>query len=162
MTVYDSMPSPLGPLLLTSDGAALTGVFMDDHRRGPAVGPDWTRDAAPFVEARAQLEAYFAGERQTFGLAMRPAGTLFQQRVWAALLDIPYGATETYGALAERLGDANLTRAVGAANGRNPISIVVPCHRVVGAGGALVGYGGGLENKRRLLALESRQASLFA
>ncbi len=161
MTVYDSMPSPLGPLLLTSDGTALTGVFMDDHRHGPAVEPDWRRDAAPLADVRAQLAEYFAGERHTFDLDVRPAGTPFQQRVWTALLDIPYGATETYGALAERLGNANLSRAVGAANGRNPVSVVVPCHRVVGASGALVGYGGGLDNKRRLLALESRQATLF-
>ena len=157
MTVYDSMPSPLGPLLLTSDGTALTGVFMADHRRGPAVGPEWTRDAAPFADARAQLAAYFAGERQTFDLDVRPAGTPFQQRVWAALLDIPYGATETYGALAERLGDANLSRAVGAANGRNPVSVIVPCHRVVGANGTLTGYAGGLERKRWLLAHEASQ-----
>ena len=160
-TVYDTMPSPLGPLLLTSDGEALTGVFMDDHRHGPAVGADWVRDATPFADARAQLGAYFAGELQTFRLAVRPAGTPFQLAVWAALLDIPYGQTETYGALAARLGDPNLSRAVGAANGRNPLSVVVPCHRVVGATGALTGYGGGMENKRRLLALESRQGALF-
>ncbi len=162
VTVYHSTPSPLGPLLLTSDGTALTGVFMGDHRHGPAVAPDWTRDAAPFADARAQLAEYFAGTRRAFDLDVRPAGTPFQQRVWTALLAIPYGATETYGALAERMGDANLSRAVGAANGRNPLSVVVPCHRVVGAAGALVGYGGGLENKRRLLALESRQATLFS
>ena len=100
MTVYDSMPSPLGPLLLTSDGTALTGVFMDDHRHGPTVGPDWVRDAAPFADVRAQLAEYFAGSARTFDLDVRPAGTPFQQRVWAALRDIPYGATETYGALA--------------------------------------------------------------
>ena len=160
-TVYDTMPSPLGPLLLTSDDEALTGVFMDRHRHGPAVGADWMRDAGPFADARAQLGAYFAGELQTFRLDVRPAGTPFQLAVWAALLDIPYGQTETYGALAARLGDPNLGRAVGAANGRNPLSVVVPCHRVVGATGALVGYGGGMENKRRLLALESRQGALF-
>ena len=160
-TVYDTMPSPLGPLLLTSDGEALTGVFMEDHRHGPAVGADWLRDAGPFADARAQLGAYFAGELQTFRLDVRPAGTPFQRAVWAALLDIPYGQTETYGALAARLGDPNLGRAVGAANGRNPLSVVVPCHRVVGATGALTGYGGGMENKRRLLALESRQGALF-
>ena len=158
---YDTLASPLGPLLLTSDGEALTGVFMDRHRHGPAVGADWMRDAGPFADARAQLGAYFAGELQTFRLDVRPAGTPFQLAVWAALLDIPYGQTETYGALAARLGDPNLGRAVGAANGRNPLSVVVPCHRVVGATGALVGYGGGMENKRRLLALESRQGALF-
>ena len=162
MTVYDTASSPFGPLLLTSDGDALTGIYMENHRHGPTVGPDWTRDARPFADAKAQLAEYAAGTRRAFELALRPAGTPFQQSVWAALRDIPYGATETYGTLAARLGDANLSRAVGAANGRNPLSIVVPCHRVVGAAGALVGYGGGVENKRRLLALESRQASLFA
>ncbi len=158
----DTLASPLGPLLLTSDGEALTGVFMDNHRHGPAVGADWTRDGGPFAAVREQLGAYFAGELRAFDLPVRPAGTPFQQAVWQALLDVPYGATETYGALAARLGDPNLSRAVGAANGRNPLSIVVPCHRVVGAGGALTGYGGGIENKRRLLALESRQGALFA
>ncbi|HEX8298053.1 MAG TPA: methylated-DNA--[protein]-cysteine S-methyltransferase, partial [Rubricoccaceae bacterium] len=132
MTAYDTLASPLGPLLLTSDGEALTGVYMADHRHGPTIGPDWVRDAGPFTEATAQLSAYFAGDLQTFHLAMRPAGTPFQQTVWTALLDIPYGQTETYGSLAARLGDPNLTRAVGAANGRNPLSVVVPCHRVVG------------------------------
>ena len=160
--LYDHEPSPLGPLLLTSDGEALTGVFMDGHRHGPTLGPDWTRDAAPFGAARAQLAAYFAGELRAFSLAVRPAGTPFQQAVWRALLDVPYGGTESYGALARRLGDPGAVRAVGAANGRNPVSIVIPCHRVVGADGALTGYGGGMERKRQLLALESRQGALFA
>lgn len=160
--VYETTPSPLGPLLLTSDGEALTGVFMDGHRHGPAVGAEWTRDAAPFAAVREQLAAYFAGELRAFSVAVRPAGTPFQQAVWRALQDIPYGATESYGTLARRLGDAGAVRAVGAANGRNPVSVVIPCHRVVGADGALTGYGGGMENKRRLLALESRQGALFA
>ena len=158
---YDTVDSPLGPLLLTSDGEALTGVFMEERRHGPTVGPEWERLEAPFGAVREELAAYFAGDLQVFTVQTRAAGTPFQQRVWAALCEIPYGATESYGALAERLGDANLTRAVGAANGRNPLSVVVPCHRVVGADGSLTGYGGGIENKRRLLALESRQGSLF-
>ena len=160
-TLYDTAPSPLGPLLLTSDGDAITGVFMERHRHGPAVGADWVRDAAPFAALREQLDAYFAGDLRTFSVATRAAGTPFQQAVWAALLDIPYGATESYGALAVRIGQPAAVRAVGAANGRNPLSVVVPCHRVVGAAGALTGYGGGVENKRRLLALESRQHALF-
>lgn len=159
---YDTLASPLGPLLLTSDGEALTGVFLENHRHGPAVGADWTRDAAPFAAVREQLGAYFAGDRRAFDLPVRPAGTPFQQAVWQALLDVPYGATVSYGALAQRLGQPGAVRAVGAANGRNPVSIVVPCHRVVGADGALTGYGGGIENKRRLLALESGQGALFA
>ena len=160
-TLYDTAPSPLGPLLLTSDGDAITGVFMERHRHGPAVGAEWTRDAAPFALLREQIGAYFTGEIRTFNIATRAPGTPFQQAVWAALTDIPYGATESYGALAARLGDPNLSRAVGAATGRNPLSVVVPCHRVVGAAGALTGYGGGVENKRWLLALESRQHALF-
>jgi methylated-DNA-[protein]-cysteine S-methyltransferase len=160
--LYDHAPSPLGPLLLTSDGEALTGVFMEEHRYGPTVGADWARDAAPFGAVREQLAAYFAGDLQEFSLTVRPAGTPFQQAVWRALQDIPYGATESYGALARHLGDPGAVRAVGAANGRNPVSIVIPCHRVVGADGALTGYGGGMENKRRLLALESPQGGLFA
>ncbi|HEX8385907.1 MAG TPA: methylated-DNA--[protein]-cysteine S-methyltransferase [Rubricoccaceae bacterium] len=160
--LYDHEPSPLGPLLLTSDGEALTGVFMESHRHGPTVGADWVRDAAPFGAVREQLAAYFAGDLREFSLAVRPLGTPFQKAVWTALLGIPYGATESYGALARRLGDPGAVRAVGAANGRNPVSIVIPCHRVVGADGALTGYGGGMENKRRLLALESPQGGLFA
>lgn len=160
-TFYDVTESPLGPLLLTSDGEALTGVFMENHRHGPAVGPTWTRDAAPLRAVREQLGAYFAGDLQTFTLATRTSGTPFQESVWVALADIPFGATESYGSVAVRLGDPNAVRAVGTANGRNPLSIVVPCHRVVAADGALAGYGGGVENKRRLLALESRQHALF-
>lgn len=159
--LYDTAASPLGDLLLTSDGDALTGVFMESHRHGPAVGTDWTRDAHPFRAVREQLAAYFAGDLQTFRLATRASGTPFQRAVWSALADIPYGETVSYGALAERVGDPKAVRAVGAANGRNPLSVVVPCHRVVAADGALTGYGGGVENKRRLLALESRQHALF-
>ena len=161
-TLYDTAESPLGTLLLTSDGETLTGVFMEEHRHGPTIGADWTRDAGPFSAVREQLGAYFAGDLQTFDLAIRATGTPFQEAVWAALADIPYGTTESYGGLALRLGDPKAVRAVGTANGRNPLSIVVPCHRVVAADGALTGYGGGVENKRRLLALESRQHALFA
>ncbi|MEO7795423.1 MAG: methylated-DNA--[protein]-cysteine S-methyltransferase, partial [Thermoanaerobaculia bacterium] len=128
-------------------------------RKHPEGIPTDTRpDDGPFVETRRELEAYFAGELREFSLALAPEGTLFRQKVWRALLDIPYGATESYGALAQRIGLPQAARAVGLANGRNPISIVVPCHRVIGKNGALVGYGGGLERKQWLLAHEQRHA----
>ena len=161
VTLYDHCDSPLGRLLLTSDGEALTGLYMEGHRGGPEPGPAWRRDAAPFAAVRAQLAAYFAGERRAFDLPLRAEGTAFQRRVWAALSEIPYGQTTSYAALAHRLGNPGAVRAVGAANARNPLSIVVPCHRVVGAGGALTGYGGGVERKRALLQLEARHAPLY-
>jgi len=115
---------------------------------------DWRRDEDQFRTVRQQLTAYFAGELQTFDLDLAPHGTAFQLRVWQALAEIPYGTTISYRQLAERVGNPNASRAVGLANGRNPISIVVPCHRVIGAKGALVGYGAGVERKRWLLAME--------
>ena len=118
-------------------------------------------DPAALAEPARQLAEYFAGERTEFALELRPAGTDFQRGVWDLLLGIPYGATTTYGALAHALGDPRKVRAVGLANGRNPISIVVPCHRVIGADGSLVGYGGGLERKRTLLAHEAEVAAGF-
>jgi methylated-DNA-[protein]-cysteine S-methyltransferase len=137
-TIYCELDSPVGPLVLVGDGRALTGLYMGEHKHRPP------------------LRAYFAGARTTFELPLRGVGTPFQQRVWQALRAIPFGQTESYGALARRLGDANASRAVGLANGRNPISIIVPCHRVVGANGALTGYGGGLERKHWLLEHERR------
>ena len=161
-TVFDTMPSAVGELLLTADADGLTGVYFEPRRRGPSRDDvaAWRRDAAHPVlaAARAQLAAYFAGELTAFDLPLAPQGTPFQRRVWDALLEIPYGATTSYGALARRLGDPRATRAVGAANGRNPLSIVVPCHRVVGADGALTGFGGGIERKRWLLAHEGARA----
>lgn len=156
MTYYTRLPSPIGPLLLTSDGASLTGIFMGEHRHGPVVGPEWAEreDAAPFAEARRQLNAYFEGSLREFGLPLAARGTEFQQRVWKALCEVPYGETLSYGELAARLGQPGAARAVGLANGRNPLSIIVPCHRIVGAGGALTGYGGGLDRKQALLAFE--------
>jgi methylated-DNA-[protein]-cysteine S-methyltransferase len=150
------MVSPIGPLLLTSDGAALTGVYMTDHEHGPVIGKDWVEDGtrAPLSEAARQLAAYFAGDRTEFDLPLAPAGTEFQKRVWDELTRIPYGLTVSYGEIAERIGNPKGVRAVGLANGRNPISIVVPCHRVIGANGKLVGYGGGLPRKEWLLAHE--------
>jgi methylated-DNA-[protein]-cysteine S-methyltransferase len=150
--------SPLGPLLLVADEEdRLRGLYLPQHRRGPEAAPGRPDDGGVLAEAAEQLDAWFAGARTAFDLPLAPAGNPFQQRVWAALREIPYGTTETYGALAGRLGlQRGAARAVGSANARNPISIVVPCHRVLGASGALTGYAGGVEAKRRLLAHEAR------
>jgi methylated-DNA-[protein]-cysteine S-methyltransferase len=169
MTLYTYYDSPVQPLLLTSDGTSLTGLYMVEHRHGPEVGADWIEqpDALPFAETKRQLALYFAGQLTEFDLPLAPQGTEFQQKVWQELRRIPYGATLSYGELARRIGSPNASRAVGLANGRNPISIIVPCHRVIGASGKLVGYGGGLSRKEILLALEAGakrpdQESLFA
>jgi methylated-DNA-[protein]-cysteine S-methyltransferase len=155
-TRYATMPSPVGTLLLAGDGESLTGLYLTNHRHGPGDVPaDWARDDDSFREATSQLDEYFAGERTAFELPLAPTGTPFQLRVWEALRDIPYGTTESYGALAARIGRPGAARAVGLANGRNPISIVVPCHRVIGSSGDLTGYGGGLDRKRVLLDLEA-------
>jgi methylated-DNA-[protein]-cysteine S-methyltransferase len=144
-------PSPLGDLLLlASDDGRLRGLYLPDGPPPPASGP-----GAPFAAAHEQLDAYFAGELEAFDLSLAPEGTPFQLRVWEELTRIPYGETISYSQLAERIGDPRAVRAVGLANGRNPISIVVPCHRVIGADGSLVGYGGGLERKRWLLEHEA-------
>jgi methylated-DNA-[protein]-cysteine S-methyltransferase len=153
-TYYSTTPSPIGELLLTGNGTALTGLYMQVHKHGREISADWSRNEAAFKPARAQLAAYFAGELRRFELRVEMAGTAFQQRVWRALRDIPHGATESYGALANRIGAPKAARAVGLANGRNPISIIVPCHRVIGANGSLTGYGGGIERKQWLLAHE--------
>lgn len=156
-TFYTSFDSRLDPILLTSNGAALTGLYLVEHKHGPTIAPDWVRDdaAAPFAEAKRQLAAYFAGALTAFDLPLAPQGTNFQRRVWAELARIGYGETISYGELARRLGQPGSARAVGLANGRNPLSIVVPCHRVIGSNGALVGYGGGLPRKQALLAHEA-------
>jgi methylated-DNA-[protein]-cysteine S-methyltransferase len=119
-------------------------------------GADWVEDAARFEEARRQLDEYFAGHRAEFDLPLSPRGTAFQREVWAALQTIPYGEVRSYGQIAAQIGRPGASRAVGLANGRNPISVIVPCHRVIGASGALTGYGGGLPRKRLLLDLEAR------
>lgn len=150
-----TVASPIGELLLLGDGDALTGLFLAPHDAVQAAHPQWHRRAAPFPAAIDQLRAYFAGELTTFDLPLAPYGSAFQLSVWQALRAIPYGRTTSYGRIAAALGNPGASRAVGLANGRNPISIVVPCHRVIGAGGTLVGYGGGLERKRILLALEA-------
>lgn len=153
---YTIVVSPLGPLLLTGDGEALTGLYMADHLHGPAIAPTWleAEGVAPFAATREQLASYFAGALRDFDLPLNPAGTPFQQSVWHALRGIPFGQTSTYGAIARQVDTPNASRAVGLANGRNPLSIIVPCHRVVGAFGALTGYGGGLARKAWLLAHE--------
>ena len=152
---YSHLPSPIGELLLVSNGAALTGIFIEPHPRGPEGEATWRREDDLHRAAREQLLAYFAGERFDFDLPLAPRGTDFQQRVWRELRRIPYGSTLSYGGLALRLGQATAARAVGAANGRNPLSIIVPCHRVIGANGTLTGYGGGLERKQWLLRHET-------
>ncbi len=150
---YSTLTTPIGELMLTADhDGALTGVNLPNRHPDPA---GWERDDELLADARRQLTEYFAGERTTFDLPLRPAGAPFQLRVWEALLRIPYGETASYGEIARGLGHPTASRAVGAANGRNPIAIVVPCHRVIGANGTLTGYGGGLERKQLLLALEA-------
>jgi len=158
---YTTIDSPIGELMLVGDEQGLTGLYMEIQRYGPRLDPAWRRDTAPLTAAAEQLEQYFAGERTDFELSLAPRGTPFQQRVWDLLLEIPFGETTTYGALARQLGNPRTVRAVGLANGRNPISIVVPCHRVIGAGGSLVGYGGGLDRKRALLAHEAEVRAGF-
>jgi methylated-DNA-[protein]-cysteine S-methyltransferase len=158
---YTTVDSPIGELTLVGDEHGLAGLYMEVQRHGPKRDPAWRRDPAPLADAAEQLEQYFAGERTEFELELAPRGTEFQQRVWRLLLEIPFGETTTYGALAQRLGDPRTVRAVGLANGRNPISIVVPCHRVIGANGKLVGYGGGLDRKRALLAHEAEVKAGF-
>ncbi len=152
MKVSNIYDSPLGPLTLISNGAALTDLQFENPRHPYEPAPSGVD--AVLDRARQQLDAYFAGALRTFDLPLAPQGTPFQKRVWAALAVIPYGRTMSYGALAAAIGNANAMRAVGLANGRNPITIIVPCHRVIGADGSLTGYGGGMERKRRLLDLE--------
>ncbi len=148
---FSTMPSPVGELLLLSDGDSLTGVYMQKQAHWSGMQPHWRRDDTRLRAARSQLRAYFADELKSFDMPLNPQGTEFQIRVWNELLNIPFGETISYGELAQRIGQPNASRAVGLANGRNPISIVVPCHRVVGSNGKLTGYGGGLPRKRWLL-----------
>lgn len=154
---FVTVDSPLGPLTLTAASGCLTGLYMDvqQHRPPPETfGLAGDPADEPFSAAAAQLAAYFAGERTEFDLPLAPAGTEFQQRVWTALRGIPYGSTWSYGQLADKIGKPSAVRAVGLANGRNPIAVLIPCHRVIGSDGSLTGYGGGLERKRFLLDLE--------
>jgi methylated-DNA-[protein]-cysteine S-methyltransferase len=156
------VPSPIGELTVVADDGAITHVLMDAAKYRPddpeVLGEPGDPETEPFASAVSQLEAYFAGTLRDFDLPLAPRGDEFQQRVWALLREIPYGETRSYGDLARALGDRNLAQAVGTANGRNPIAVVVPCHRVIGADGSLVGYAGGLDRKRHLLALEEPRA----
>ena len=153
-TSWHRMPSPLGPLLLTATQRGLSGLFMEGHSAVFRHQPEGASDATPFCGIVGQIEAYFAGSRKVFDLALDLIGSPFQKQVWLELQKIPYGSTLSYGELARRIGNPQASRAVGLANGRNPISIVIPCHRVIGSDGSLTGYGGGLSNKRMLLELE--------
>jgi methylated-DNA-[protein]-cysteine S-methyltransferase len=154
---YTKLSSPVGELLLTAEDGRLTGLYLpaDSSARRAAAQPGAARrDEGAFAAARAQLAEYFAGERTSFDLPVAPVGTPFQQSVWSELQRIGHGTTTTYAELARRIGRPTAIRAVGAANGANPVSIVIPCHRVIGSNGTLTGYGGGLEAKRFLLDLE--------
>ena len=157
-TFYTTFESPVGPLLLMSDGQSLSGVHTDSDKHRPAMRPDWIHDddATPFAEVKAQLRAYFEGRLTEFDLPLAPHGSEFQLRVWRELRGIPCGETISYAELARRIGRPQASRAVGHANARNPISIIVPCHRVIGADNSLTGYAGGLERKRMLLAHEAK------
>jgi len=154
-----TMTSPVGELVLVGDETALHGLHF--AHRSPRL-TELRSARAQFAGAREQLEQYFAGERRTFDLPLELEGPAFHRRVWEALLTIPYGETRSYGQIAARVGDPGAARAVGFANGRNPIAIVVPCHRVIGADGSLTGYGGGLPRKRTLLDLEAGRLALTA
>jgi methylated-DNA-[protein]-cysteine S-methyltransferase len=156
---YHHIPSPIGTLLLVSNGDALTGLYMTDHAGGPEPQADWRHDETRFSAASAQLIAYFAKELHEFNLPLAPAGTDFQNKVWHELRRISFGETISYGELARRINQPAASRAVGRANGQNPISIIVPCHRVIGANGTLTGYGGGLDRKRWLLEHERENSS---
>jgi methylated-DNA-[protein]-cysteine S-methyltransferase len=149
-----TLESPIGELLLVGDEQALHGLYMQEGRTRMAVRSSWRRSDEPFAVAREQLGEYFAGGRREFDLPLRMAGSEFERAVWAELERIPYGETRSYAEVARAIGRPDRARAVGAANGRNPISVIVPCHRVIGSDGSLTGYGGGLERKRFLLGLE--------
>jgi methylated-DNA-[protein]-cysteine S-methyltransferase len=154
-TTCTTIDSPVGPLLLAASDAGLHAIGFPAAKHPARRGPDWREGAHPLLhEAKRQLGEYFDGRRRAFDLPLAPAGTDFQRQVWQALATIPYGATISYAQLAARVGNPRAMRAVGAANGRNPLPIVLPCHRVIGADGSLTGFGGGLDTKRFLLELE--------
>lgn len=151
---YRVHESAIGAVLIAGNGGTVSEIRLPRDGRADRPEPDWERVAGGFETVAAQLDEYLAGDRTEFELDLDARGTEFQRSVWAALLEIPYGRTESYGEVARRIGRPAAVRAVGLANGRNPIPIVVPCHRVIGADGSLTGYGGGIDLKRRLLALE--------
>ncbi|MGB0909625.1 MAG: methylated-DNA--[protein]-cysteine S-methyltransferase [Nitrospirales bacterium] len=153
---YYLLRSPVGQLLLVGDHQALGRLQFQDGKHPQAIDPQWKKARQPFETVISQLEHYFKGRLTKFTVKLSPEGTDFQQKVWKALRTIQYGTTVSYGEIATRIGNPHASRAVGAANGQNPISIIVPCHRVIGANGKLVGYGGGLPIKQSLLELEHR------
>jgi methylated-DNA-[protein]-cysteine S-methyltransferase len=156
MTQYARIPTPAGTLFATAANGAITGIYFEGQKYFPAMTDEWHEDAnaAPLAECARQLGEYFDGKRTTFDLPLAPRGTDFQRRVWREIARIPFGETITYAELAARAGAAGSARAAGAATGRNPITLVVPCHRVVGTDGSLTGYAGGLARKTRLLEIE--------
>ncbi len=164
MIFYDYIETPIGTLMVAGDGHALMRIDLPEARHPLPIPDDWHRNREKLLPARSQFDAYFAGSLRDFDLPLSPAGTPFQKSVWQALRGIDYGETISYAELARRIGNPRAVRAVGMANGTNPLSIIVPCHRVIGADGSLTGYGGGLPAKKFLLDLERRHASedLFA
>ena len=160
MRSHTVVDSPLGPVTLVAEGDAVAGVYLHEQRHLPPAAAFGARDDRVLPELREQLTAYLDGRLERFDVRLAPLGTPFQAAVWDALREVPYGRTVSYGELAAAVGRPTAVRAVGAANGRNPYCLVVPCHRVVGADGSLTGYAGGLERKRFLLDLEARQAAL--
>ena len=161
---YSRTDSPVGAVLLVGRAGVLTGLYLSDHENSPQPHADWVEDDAAFAHVRRQLEEYWAGTRTEFDVPLDLAGTPFQVEVWHALMGIPYGETISYGELARRIGKPSASRAVGAANGRNPVSVIVPCHRVIGGDGSLTGYGWGTARKawlleHELLVLQSTRAS---
>jgi methylated-DNA-[protein]-cysteine S-methyltransferase len=162
MNRWTLVASPLGDLLVARDELGLTALYLSTGRHSIEPDTGWACDDDAFADVRVELDEYFAGTRRAFDVPLHPSGSPFQLRAWQALREIPYGETVSYGAQAIRLGTPTAFRAVGSANGQNPISIIVPCHRVIGANGSLVGYGGGLAAKRWLLQHEAMHAGLFA
>lgn len=161
VTQSRTVESPIGPITLGGDDNVLTQLVMHEQRHAPTDIPAWPKDPNAFGDVVDQLKGYWEGDLHEFNVHMRLEGTDFQQRVWQGLRDIPYGETWSYGQLADHIGAVGAQRAVGLANGKNPVAIIVPCHRVIGSAGQLVGYGGGLERKTFLLALETTTARLF-
>jgi methylated-DNA-[protein]-cysteine S-methyltransferase len=164
MKYYDFYESPHGQMLLVAQGDALSGVYFDGQKYLPGVEPEWRRDPrhATLRQAKRELAEYFGGERMRFETALAPEGTPFQKSVWSAISTVGFGETIAYGELARRAGCLGSARAAGAATGRNPISVIVPCHRIVGSNGSLTGYAGGLGRKRALLALEAGIGELLS
>jgi methylated-DNA-[protein]-cysteine S-methyltransferase len=160
---YSYLDTPIGTLLIAGDDHSIHRIEFPSHGKARRPEPDWRESTrGPVAEAIRQLREYFAGRRSDFDLPLAPQGTAFQKTVWDRLLEIPYGETISYGELARRVGNPKASRAVGAANGQNPIPIVIPCHRVIGSNGKLTGFGGGLPVKETLLALEAKQLRLAA